>query len=116
LVVIMPVALVLAAGCGGQSGVEKYAAAQWPTFPTAEDPVAVSWPEGKFKSCEGSTRVKGTNYACFYEDDSGRQGFICVTTNFGDGEPYSINVAVGPGDGRQWTNDDGSVMPPKDAC
>src|SRR5437764_5249612 len=107
--------VILAAGCGGHSGVEKYVAAKWPTFPSNQDSLAVAWPDGKFKSCEKSSRVVG-NFACYYEDDSGQRGFICVTTNFDDSDSYSINVAVGPTDQRKWYDDAGNVMTPKQLC
>jgi hypothetical protein len=113
---VVAVALALSAGLGGcsggeTSGIEADIAARYEAFPSdgqaGETP---PWPEGRLAGdcAEGS----GGFYLCFYEDELGRQGYVCFATEGG----LRVLVAAGAHDPRRRFDHDGRALPPGGRC
>ena len=107
--------LAVSGGCSSadEPDVAAEVRARYETFPSgAQPPRTRPWPDGRFTG-ECSPAVHGvTEYACFYADAHGREGFVCVAT--GDG--LDVTNAVGPFDRREWVDHAGRPRPPEAVC
>jgi hypothetical protein len=110
-------ALLLAAGalsaCGSEEtgGLEAQVDEELAAFPSDAQPEgAAPWPEGRFAG--DCTADPGGQHLCFYEDASGRQGWVCLTLD----DELRIVDAAGAHDPRRRFDHDGRAFPPDNDC
>ena len=106
-------AAAVAAGCsGGESKeIEEEVLARYGAFPSDAQPAGTpAWPEGRFS---GSCAAEGAGvHLCFYEDPSGRQGYVC----FRAAGSLHVLRAAGARDPRRRFDHDGRAFPPDGRC
>jgi hypothetical protein len=106
-------AAVALAACGseGSNDIEASVAERHAAFPSeAQPPGTPPWPEGRFAG--DCVAESGSSYLCFYEDDRGRQGYVCLDAS----APPQIVTAAGAHDPRRRFDHDGRALPPGGRC
>jgi hypothetical protein len=109
---LLAASLALAAcGGGASSDVEDRVAETLAAFPSEAQPEGVApWPEGRFAGdCAADP---GGERLCFYEDASGRQGYVCLAA----GDELEVVSAAGAHDPRRRFDHDGRAFPPDNDC
>lgn len=111
-VLLLAAALALA-GCGSEetAGLEAQVREGYAAFPSDAQPEGTApWPEGRFAGdCVADS---ADEHLCFYEDERGRQGYVCFT---GVGE-LAVVTAAGAHDPRRRFDHDGRAFPPDNSC
>jgi hypothetical protein len=102
-----------AGGCSGgeSSGIEADVAARYDAFPSDAQPAGTPpWPEGRFAD-ECAEEEAGV-HLCFYEDELGRQGYACLTTDGG----LRVLSAAGAHEPRRRFDHNGRALPTDGRC
>jgi hypothetical protein len=85
-------------------------AARFESFPSSGQPSGTPpWPQGRFT---GDCAADGDLYLCFYEDEQGRQGYVC----FAAAPELEVVDAAGAEDSRRRFDHDGRALPPDGRC
>jgi hypothetical protein len=106
-------ALVAGVGCGSDDAaeVEEAVEGRYSTFPSEAQPDGTQpWPEGRFSGDCAADESGG--FLCFYEDEMGRQGYVCVDAS----TPPQVTAAAGAHDPRRRFDHDGRALPPDNRC
>ena len=110
--VLVSVALAVGA-CGSDDAgsIESIVADEHAEFPSDAQPAGIQpWPEGRFTGDCASD--EGGGFLCFYEDEMGRQGYVCLDAS----TPPQVMSAAGAHDPRRRFDHDGRALPPDNRC
>lgn len=113
IALLLLVAVLAVTGCGSEeaAGIEAQVRDELAAFPSEAQPEGTApWPEGRFAG--DCTADPGGELLCFYEDDRGRQGYVCLA---GEGD-LTIVTAAGAHDPRRRFDHDGRAFPPDNDC
>jgi hypothetical protein len=100
-----------ACGSGDAGGIESTVADEHAEFPSDAQPEGTQpWPEGRFTGNCASD--EGGGFLCFYEDEMGRQGYVCLDAS----TRPQVMSAAGAHDPRRRFDHDGRALPPDNRC